>query len=84
MMQGKYEEAKIALARIYDTKTQDIEIIFKEIISSIQKETSSVPFCKAVCGSIYAKGTWIVVVLIIFHELSGINIILLYSNTIFK
>lgn len=32
----------------------------------------------------YRRGTWITLILIIFHELTGINAILLYSNTIFK
>lgn len=32
----------------------------------------------------YRKGTWVTIVLIIFHELTGINAILLYSNTMFR
>jgi predicted MFS family arabinose efflux permease len=32
----------------------------------------------------YRKGTWITIVLIIFHELTGINAIRLYSNTMFR
>jgi len=32
----------------------------------------------------YRKGTWITLIIIIFHELTGINAIMLYSNTMFK
>lgn len=32
----------------------------------------------------YRKGTILVLILIVFHELTGINAILLYSNTMFK
>jgi len=32
----------------------------------------------------YKKGTLIIIILIIFHELTGINAILLYSNTMFR
>jgi hypothetical protein len=31
----------------------------------------------------YRKGTWIILIVIIFHELTGINAIMLYSNTMF-
>ena len=33
---------------------------------------------------LYRRGTWITILLIVFHELTGINAIMLYSNEIFK
>lgn len=38
----------------------------------------------AVSSEMYRKATWTTIVLIIFHELTGINAIMLYSNTMFK
>ena len=81
--QGKDEEAKKVLERIYDTTETDIDTIFEYVKSTISKVTSKVPLTQALCGNKYRKGTWIAAILIIFHELSGINVIFLYSNTIF-
>lgn len=62
----------------------DIDAVIAYVESTISKETSNVSFINALFGKIYSYGTWVCVVLIIFHELSGINVIMLYSNTIFK
>lgn len=39
---------------------------------------------EAMTSPMYKKATWICVTVIIFHELTGINAISLYSNTMFK
>jgi len=82
----KYKKAKKSLKKVYKykKKTMDIDAIIAYVESTISKETSNVSFINALFGKIYSYGTWVCVVLIIFHELSGINVIMLYSNTIFK
>lgn len=52
--------------------------------SCSQKDTSTISLKQAVSSEMYRRGTWITLILIIFHELTGINAILLFSNTMFK
>ena len=68
---------------IYIEKEKSQEII-EYIKSTSQKETSDVTYKEALCSEKYMKATWIGVVLMIFHELAGSNLILIYSNQIFQ
>lgn len=38
----------------------------------------------SVIGPVYKRGTWVTVILIIFHELTGINSIMMYSTVMFR
>ena len=60
-----------------------MEEIYDFIESTIQKKSTSVTYGEAFCSDErYRRASWINVGYIVFHELSGINVILTYSNTI--
>ena len=51
--------------------------------STIQKETSKVTLTEAFCTNrLYRRASIVALVQIIFHELTGINVVGMYSNTI--
>lgn len=79
----KYKDAHKMIDKIYHFE-EDRETIFKYIGQTSQKETSKISYYDALFHKDYRVGTWITIVLVIFHELTGINAIFLYSNNIFK
>jgi len=78
------ENARKVIKTIYGTKNdEETEIITRYLRSTISKMTSKVPYSEAFCyGEKYRKASWLNVIHIVFHELTGINVIMLYSNTI--
>lgn len=56
----------------------------ERINSSSGNKTSDLTLSDALCNPQYRTATWVNVGYIIFHELTGINVINLYCNTIFK
>ncbi|CDW74001.1 sugar transporter family protein [Stylonychia lemnae] len=77
------EEAKKMIKNVYHKSENPEEIIIGFEINT-QRDTSFVTLKQAMSSDKYRKGTILVIILIIFHELTGINAILLYSNTMFK
>ena len=47
---------------------------------NIGKDSSGLTVNDALCNDQYRKATWVNIGYIIFHELTGINVIMLYSN----
>ena len=78
--QGRIKEARKMVMQIY-SKDEVVDDVIAYIKGSSQKETSQVSYKDAMFHPWYRKGTWITVILIIFHELAGSNAISLYSNT---
>ena len=59
------------------------EEISQFIASTIQKQSTRVTYGEAFCSDErYTRASWINVIYMVFHELTGINVILAYSNTI--
>ena len=55
------------------------------ITSTIQKKSTSVTLKEAFCtDERYTRASWINVIMIINHELTGINVVLMYSSTILE
>jgi SP family arabinose:H+ symporter-like MFS transporter len=54
----------------------------EEIGSTCQKETSTVTIREAFTLPQYRSGSWVALIIMVFHELSAINAILLYTNKI--
>jgi hypothetical protein len=80
------KEAKIAIKQVYkycDTPEKEEEY-YNYIKSKCGKSSSNLNFNDAVCNPQYRGATWVNVGYIIFHELTGINVIMLYSSTMFK
>jgi hypothetical protein len=78
------ELALTTLKKMYVVETpSDIEEISVYIKSTIQKETSKVTLKAAFFSDKrYTKASWVNIFHIIFHELTGINSIMIFSNTI--
>lgn len=71
------------LRKVY-AKDESIEEIVIFLQQTSQKETSKVSLKEACFNPKYLTGTWLTIILISFHELTGYNAIMLYSNTILK
>ena len=55
------------------------------ISSTIQKKSTSVTLKEAfLTDERYTRASWVNVVMIVFHELTGINVVLMYSSTILE
>ena len=81
------KECHAVLHQIYQTGGSDelVEEISEFIESTIQKKSTSVTYADAFCkDEKYVRASWTNVAYIVFHELTGINVILTYSNTILK
>lgn len=77
------DEAKKMLKQIY-SPSENVEDIISQFQTFTQRDTSFISLKDAVSSDMYRKATWITLIIIIFHELTGINAIMLYSNTMFK
>ena len=87
LVKGKKEDCIAVIHQIYKTGGNDelANEITEFIGSTIQKQSISVTYKEAFCSDErYTRASWINVVYIVFHELTGINIILTYSNTILE
>jgi len=66
------------------SKTEKEQNLLKEYLSvTCDKESSSVGLKDALTHPHYRRATWVNFGHIIFHELTGINVIIQYSNQIF-
>ena len=87
IVKNKMNDCISVIHQIYKTG-DNVELAeeIKDFISStIQKQSTSVTYKEAFCSDErYKRASWINVGYIIFHELSGINVILTYSNTILE
>lgn len=69
-----YKEAK-------NDKDADERIEF--IRGTLGESTSDLKLSDGLCNPRYRQATWINIGYMIFHELAGINVINMYSNTMF-
>lgn len=77
--------AKEEVKKIYKVCVDDdakAEEMVNYLESTCQKETSTVTIKAAFTERYYRSGSWVALILMVIHELTGINAILLYSNTI--
>jgi len=84
--ENQKKEAKVAIRQVYkycDTPEKEEEY-YQLIKSKCGKSSSNLNFNDAVCNPQYRGATWTNVGYIIFHELTGINVIMLYSSHMFK
>ena len=83
----KKSQCIAVIHRIYKTGGSEemAEEIAAFISSTIQKQSTKVTYKEAFCSDEkYKRASWVNVVYIVFHELTGINVILTYSNTILE
>ena len=85
--QNDNDSAIKAIHRIYQTNGDDdiAQEILEFISSTIQKASTSVSLKEAfITDERYTRSSWVNVVMIVFHELTGINVVLMYSSTILE
>lgn len=81
----RYEEARAHIMRVYSqVETEsDAELFLQAILVRSGKDSSGVTLGMALCDPQHRTATWINFTYIIFHELTGINVINMFSNTMF-
>lgn len=81
---GKYEEAERFIQKAYVLEGKDYTS--SDILEHLKKNTSKkqcdVSLWEVMTSPKYRKATWIAFTIIVFHEFSGINVIMAYSHTI--
>lgn len=83
LLQSDRASAEKAVRNIYKTSDQtDVDDILGYLSQNNQKETSTVTLKETFFNPEYRRCTWVNIADCIFHELAGINVIFLYSNTI--
>ena len=86
IQEDRTEEAILAIRQMYKYANDD-EMAHKfidRIRASSGKKSSDLTLRDALVNPQYCRATWVNVGHMIVHELTGINVIVLYSNTIFK
>ena len=76
-------EAELMLRKIYKLD-HSMDNLISYIEKSSLRETSFISMRDSVISPLYRRSTWITQALIVFHELTGINAINLYSNQMFQ
>eukprot|EP00351_Strombidinopsis_sp_SopsisLIS2011_P005555 CAMPEP_0116873068 /NCGR_PEP_ID=MMETSP0463-20121206/4036_1 /TAXON_ID=181622 /ORGANISM="Strombidinopsis sp, Strain SopsisLIS2011" /LENGTH=167 /DNA_ID=CAMNT_0004514355 /DNA_START=594 /DNA_END=1094 /DNA_ORIENTATION=- len=80
LLTGKREQAEASVARIYTDP--DVAKITDYIYRHCNKKTVVVATKEAFYGRRYKNGTWVALAVMFFHEMTGNNVVLLYSNSI--
>jgi len=82
---GKIKEAKEHLKLVYkNCNDNNVDTYVAYIRSKSGRATSTLTLKDAFTNPRYRRATWVNVGYIIFHELTGINVIMQFSNQIFK
>ena len=85
IIQEKHSEALYAIRKVYKhAKNEDLaKQYLMKIRNTSGKSSSGLTLKDALFNPQYRKATWVNIGYLIFHELTGINVIILYSSTIF-
>ena len=75
-------QALSLIKKVY-ASTEDPEEILKELKGQSQKGASGVTLSQACCEQRYMRSTWIAFALCFFQQQTGLDGIMIYSNTIF-
>ena len=83
LIQGKRDEAEIEIERIYADMSEEGQssLVTIYLLKSVQKQTAQVAI-RELFSRTYRGGTGVALIIMALHELTAINAILLYSNTI--
>lgn len=83
--QGRYREAKEAVRTVYKHCDEaNAHLYVNKIRATCGEGSSDLTLKDAVRNPEFRNATWANVGYIVFHALTGINVILMYSNTIFE
>jgi MFS family permease len=83
---GKIKEAREHLCLVYKHCKMDTNVdeYLNFIKSKCSKGSTGLTICDSLKNPLYRTATWINIGYIVFHEITGINIVTMYSNTILK
>ena len=87
-MKGQTVEARKHMTKMYKYPASgkatpaELEQMIQKLKFSSGNDTNNLTLKDALWNPTYRMATWVNIGYIIFHELTGINVILLYSNTI--
>ena len=83
LLAGKKAEAESEIRRIYVGMEEEGQssLLAMYLVKSVQKQTASVPI-RELFSRTYRGGSGVALIIMALHELTAINAILLYSNTI--
>lgn len=56
----------------------------EDIKSKLAKKSTNLTTGDALCNPWYRRATWICIIYMFYHEAAGINVLLMYSSTIFE
>jgi len=81
----RYDEARIAVCRMYKEASDERgqTLVMERLEKTFGKDSSGLTFKDAMVNPQYRTATWVNIGYMIFHELTGNNVILLYSNILF-
>jgi len=82
ILAGNKAEARKECRKIYKSATTayDANRMVRFIESHCQKTTSSIPVKEAFTSERHYRGSWVGMIVMMIHEFTGINAIMLYSN----
>ena len=86
LLSSKKPEAMLEIGKIYSraNNPDDQEEIVKHMFKNVQKQTATITVKDAFCSRAYRSGSAVSLFIMSLHELTAINGIMLYSNTILK
>jgi len=77
----KVQETKYALCLIYKhCDASNVDAYIRKIRSTCGSDSSELTIKEALTHPQYRRSTWVNVIYIIFHELTGIMVVIMYSN----
>jgi hypothetical protein len=84
--EGEKSEARKAIREVYKycNSEEAEEKYYQHIKRNCSEGSSGLTYADALCNAQYRKSTWVNVGYIIFHELTGINVVMLYSTTMLQ
>jgi hypothetical protein len=82
IVKNNQAQARAAIMQVYKhaRTEQQADLYIDYLRTKLGSDSSSLTLKDAVANPKYRKATWINIGYIIFHELTGINVIMLYSN----
>lgn len=80
---GKFDDLNRIMNKIYKTEEIAIERI-DEIVVISDEAGKKLTYGSLCCGPRYRRATWVGCILSVFQQLTGINVIMFYSNILFK
>ena len=82
----KNDEAREHIKKLYKHARNDLDADrYIEIIrSTIGGSSSQLTLCDGLCDPRYRGASWVSIVYMLFHELTGINVIVIFSNKMFE